>query len=210
MLSVAPRPGRSAPSWWILRLTADPNGSAAAIDGWGHDANVQFTGPMGDSAYVDPGNTIAGPASAASAITVGAVTSRDSWPDARGTPSNSAQLTLGEVCPFSNQGPTASGLERPDLVAPGAYVLSARASELASSFGQTQDPLLACALGTSQATPAVAGLIAIGLARKPQLGPQQVRQAIHAVATMPFGQGGVFDPAWGYGEVTAATLLPSL
>ena len=67
------------------------------------------------------------------------------------------------MAPFSSQGPTRDGRDKPDLVAPGVRILSARSRGLHDGVGPalaTGAGLLTCMSGTSMAAPHVAGTLA--------------------------------------------------
>ncbi len=60
----------------------------------------------------------------------------------------------GNICGFSSRGPTSDGRIKPDLVAPGEYILSAR------SHGSARWPVILMR-GTSMATPLASSMIAL-------------------------------------------------
>ncbi|MBD0344646.1 MAG: S8 family serine peptidase [Coleofasciculus sp. Co-bin14] len=64
---------------------------------------------------------------------------------------------------FSSRGPTQNQRIKPDVVAPGTAILSARSrdAKIDSFFGTSTDPLYAFLAGTSMATPLVAGCAAV-------------------------------------------------
>ncbi|RHZ28131.1 hypothetical protein DYB37_004442 [Aphanomyces astaci] len=97
--------------------------------------------------------TISSPAGAKNVITVGAsLTSADSLLSKFRCP---RVYNPQSVASFSSQGPTSDGRMKPDLVAPGEVLWSAK-SEAPGSTVKTSD---VCPLqGTSQATPVVAGM----------------------------------------------------
>ena len=63
---------------------------------------------------------------------------------------------------FSSRGPTADGRIKPDVVAPGSYILSTRSRDTSSlGWAPSADPLYYFNGGTSMATPLVAGCTAL-------------------------------------------------
>ena len=64
---------------------------------------------------------------------------------------------------FSSRGPTREGRIKPDIVAPGTGILSARSSEASDNgvFGISDDPAWMYDAGTSMATPLVSGCAAV-------------------------------------------------
>ena len=99
--------------------------------------------------------SIAPPATAKNVLTVGASTT--------GRPGTAAS---GQIASFSSIGPTADGRIKPDIVAPGVQICSARALEAQNPAGWScssarhpdgSTPLYMSADGTSASTPVVAG-----------------------------------------------------
>jgi subtilisin family serine protease len=122
-------------------------------------------GGFGDSPF-----TIDTPGSAASALTVGAVTATDA-------------LAL-----FSSQGPTLGDYRlKPDVAAPGVEILGARA-------GARDTDLYVPMSGTSQATPIVAGAAALLMQQHPGWTWKQIKTQIVATAD-PYQ----FQTSWSHG-----------
>ncbi len=107
-------------------------------------------------------------------ITVGAYDDRgDAWPDNDTVPA------------WSSQGPTAQGVAKPDLVAPGRTVVATR-SPGSTVEEENQDSLVAPSYikgsGTSEATAVTAGLVALLLQARPMWTPDQVKRALTSTA----------------------------
>jgi serine protease AprX len=117
--------------------------------------------------------TISKPADDPLVITVGAS-------DDRGT----ADLGDDELPDFSSRGPTVpDGLSKPDVVAPGSHVMSLRS--VGSTIDQRfpgQSGAYHRGSGTSFAAAATSGVVALMLARHPQLQPNQVKYALTETA----------------------------
>ncbi|KAJ6118182.1 Peptidase S8/S53 subtilisin/kexin/sedolisin [Penicillium samsonianum] len=120
---------------------------------------------------IDP-RQIGAEAAAKNCITVGA--SENNRPDIPITygnrwPSGPISKDLmadnpGGLAAFSSRGPTMESRIKPDVVAPGTAILSARSRKLVNaeaSFGTSRDPEWWFLAGTSMATPLVAGCIAV-------------------------------------------------
>lgn len=116
--------------------------------------------------------TIAKPADDPWVLTVGAI-------DDRGTPGAGDDHSPD----FSARGPTAHGVAKPDVVAPGAHVLSLRAprSTLERAF-PTQDTTspYRTGSGTSMAAAVVSGAAALALQVHPAMTPDQLKHALRA------------------------------
>ena len=117
--------------------------------------------------------TITKPADDPWVITVGAT-------DDRGTAGVSDDL----LPDFSGRGPTAHGLAKPDVVAPGAHVISLRApgSTVDTQFPNYVDGSYRQGSGTSMATGVVSGAVALVLQANPGFTPDRVKYALQATA----------------------------
>ena len=125
----------------------------------------------------DPRGSIVDPGSSPTTLTVGAV--------------NASGYLANPVEYFSSWGPTAGGLNKPDLVGPDGLT--------GSVYGNLGF------FGTSASTPAVAAAIALLLDARPELSPVEAAALLrgHALSTAPVGA--PHDPARGAG---AARLPP--
>lgn len=104
---------------------------------------------------------------------------------------------------FSSVGPTADGLTKPDLLAPGRSVVSSRSPgstvDVANPTSAIND-VYAKGSGTSFSTAVVSGVAALVLDRSPWLTPNQVK--LRLVATARVLPGGI-TPGTGTGVVDA-------
>ncbi|MBW6519255.1 MAG: S8 family serine peptidase [ANME-2 cluster archaeon] len=96
-------------------------------------------------------NTINSPGSAKNVITVGA---SENYRPSKGSLSDN----IDQVASFSSRGPTDDGRIKPDVVAPGTYIISTRSSMPGASYPWgIVDSYYAYNTGTSMATPTAAG-----------------------------------------------------
>jgi subtilisin family serine protease len=152
--------------------------------------------------------------------------------DAAGNATNdrSRDLRDGEMCWFSSAGPTATGVPKPEIAAPGALVVSAmsrgaKPGTPGSVFtnpscpktkdGRTDDRCLqvdtthAIAVGTSMSAPVVSGVVALLLQRDPTLTQDKVVALLQAGAHRFRGEAPFYDQS-GPGEVDAIGSLDAL
>jgi subtilisin family serine protease len=158
--------------------------------------------------------TINIPASHPSLIAVGATVNRNRWRDSRGQPflvgesdGSDNLMDVDGTAVFSAAGPNALGVMKPDIVAPGMYVIGAMSADadprrnggvgVFASEGRCGTPDYECFVtdddehavtsGTSMSAPIVSGAIALLLERRPELTQAQLRALLQAGARQPTG-----------------------
>ncbi|WP_367318773.1 DUF4332 domain-containing protein [Streptomyces sp. HUAS ZL42] len=145
----------------------------------------------------DPSRTVTIPGTAARVITVGSyVTRPQRLFDVEG---------LGRLSEFSGHGPTRLGARKPDLVAPGEVIVSARCHN--STLPAGADALHAGLSGTSMAAPHATGVAALVLAARPELTGEQVKQVLANAARSDGFVPGTPDDTWGAGKLDAAAAV---
>jgi len=198
---------------WRLDFEGGALEAPVIVDAWSHDMRAVFWDSAGEfsngrfppSPGVGRDHMIARPAVAASAIAVAATTSRSSWEGPVGE--RSLPWATGSICPFSNAGPTRDGRQKPEIAAPGAAVLSLRSRQAEFRPEELAFPDLVAGVGTSQAAPVVAGILALLLQLRPNTGPEQAKALLQGCCAVPEHEPGHYDPAWGYGQIDLGRLL---
>ena len=143
-------------------------------------------------------------------ISVGAYVTRDHYTQ-MGIPQYSGE-TQDEIASFSSHGFTADGRVKPDIVAPGSYVVSSLSSYYTGNkikystvtwndkkyeFGFMQ--------GTSMASPFVAGVMAAWLQAYPEMTPEEAKEILQKTARQDSFTGELPEPSniWGNGKIDA-------
>ena len=138
-----------------------------------YDQEVGFvneTEIVGDNEY-----SVGLPATAEKVFSVGSYNNKGSWIDVDGDAiSITPPPTIYEVAASSSRGPTRDGRITPDITAPGFIIFSALSSHLDEGIGYSRAVILEgggymAQGGTSQASPHVAGSLALMLEAKPDL-----------------------------------------
>ena len=113
------------------------------------------------------------------------------------------------MAPWSSYGTTQDGVSKPDVVAPGRYIVAPLASTGSTLAQQLPDRLVDGAFlrlsGTSMAAPIVSGIAALAFQAHPEWSNDQVKWLLRQTAT---GLGGANPlPGQGAGEVDAAAVV---
>lgn len=153
--------------------------------------------------------TIAKPGDDPYVLTVGSVDDQRTW-----------AIDDDRVPDFSGRGPTQDGLSKPDVVAPGAHVVSLRSpgsyvEQMAPGGGV--DSTYRKGSGTSMSTAVVSGIAALVLQANPTWTPDQVKSALMGTArdvatNQPYDVGQGIVDAWaaarGSGELLPPPTVP--
>lgn len=149
--------------------------------------------------------TVATPASAPGLMAVGCTISRIGWTTFEGDDIVLANDEgVDDVCFFSGAGPTATGLPKPEILAPGGFIAGALSvdADPRTHEGSIFDPGgcpeqspncyvvsdgYAITAGTSMSAPHVSGAVALLLEQQPNLTQAQVTEILQASARHPKG-----------------------
>jgi hypothetical protein len=138
----------------------------------------------------DPSRTVTVPGTARRVITVGSHVTKAPSPG-----------PIGTLSAFSSLGPTRDGLPKPDLTAPGEFIVSARA-------GWRDGGGRHLALqGTSMAAPHVVGAAAVVLQAAPRLTGEQVGQVLRRSARTDGSTAAGPRAGWGAGKLDVAAAV---
>ena len=199
-LTLLARDGVLPSGEWAIEITG-----SARFDIWlagAHLGSTFFPATLG-GANVVAGEAISIPATAPELIAVGASIAR---PSVEGL----AELGVaGDVAAFSSRGPTAAGVPKPDLVAPGGWMLARLSSDVRDGDPTNlvrgrRDRLVdgrVAVRGSSASAAMVAGALLLALELDPERGPQA--RALLVSSTDDAG----WTPERGFGALDIPLLL---
>lgn len=171
-----------------LRIT--PLGGHGQVDLWADDAKIHFNAaaregfinPTDESTITELGGT------AQRILSVGAYTTRDKFVlEGSDEVYNVSGQTLNDLCDFSGYGPTADGRQKPEVCAPGSFIVSAVSGyEYAGSIymhshytdAKGHPQRYGYLHGTSMSAPFVTGAVALWLQAYPQMTPEELKEII--------------------------------
>jgi minor extracellular serine protease Vpr len=194
---------------WILEVTG-----TGKFDAFLDTTNTGGFIQSGIGAGVTADNmmTIGFPGIASKVIAVGSHVTRNEWTPLTGGPqqqtNNGQQVTIGALSGFSSRGParrTTVVTQKPEITAPGEIVVSAlnsRGTVPAERIMKASPNGFYLAEGTSMATPAVAGIVALMLQKEPRLTVADVKSILAKTATPVAGET-LPNTSWGAGKANA-------
>jgi subtilisin family serine protease len=200
-------------SGWSLDLTYGKVARPEWWDAWieSDSCSLETARFLPATGYTISSNgTVEIPGTASGVITVGAYVTKNTWITSTGTTVSYSGFPLHEIAFFSSRGPTRDGRTKPEVVAPGAFIASARTRE---SIGSPRDPdsYHTVMAGTSMAAPHVAGAIALLLQYDPSLSVEEVKRLLKQssrqddyTGMLDLGKG---SNVWGWGKLDARTLV---
>ena len=196
-------------SGWSVSLIGNQINSQGVWNAWTDSSSCAFPGSgflPGTGYSIDSGDTIAIPATAENVVSVGAYITKTSWNGTDRQTYGDPDLTLGDIASFSSIGPTRDGRIKPDVVAPGEFIASARSSAVPRSPNDP-DAYHRVLAGTSMATPHVAGVIALMLQYAPNLRAVDIPNILRQTARLDAFTGllSTGSGTWGFGKADART-----
>ena len=187
---------------WQIAVSDTSGGGR--FDVWVTSGTAALVGGNSTSTIDEPGN-------ADNVITVGAYTTKATWPSQSGEQDYTSQYTVGTLASFSSRGPTRDGRVKPELAAPGAWICAALSEDAGwqSTFVHP-DGVHTMELGTSMAAPHVSGAIALMLSVDPDLTTTQIRSTLTSTAVQDGRTGSVPNPRWGWGKLDVAAAVQEI
>jgi hypothetical protein len=194
---------------WNIRLAAQQQiRTNGTWDSWIDAESCSFPSAFflsGNGYEIDRNDTIGIPGTAHNVVTVGAYITKTTRSGQNAN--DSTDFLYGEIASFSSIGPTRDGRIKPDIVAPGVFITSAR-SRLVPLERNDPDQFHRVLAGTSMAAPHVAGIIALMLQYSPSLSAMQIVAILRenaredsSTGLLPPGGSGI----WGSGKADART-----
>ena len=184
---------------WTITLST--TGSSVVFDGW---LDSDLGGSKASFPNGNTNKTVGMPGTAAGAITAASYVTKWSWTDYKGESLwyGSPDRT-GNISTFSSIGPTANGMQKPDIAAPGQGIVAAFSSNDTSE--STSNIIVGnkyvLMQGTSMATPHVTGAAALLLGAKPSLTADQIKSYFSSTARTDAFATGLPNYSWGYGKM---------
>lgn len=180
---------------WRIDFTNDStagqiNGYVANVSSYNYFNNYSTNG------------TLSGQASQSLAISVGAMVTKTNYTDINNTVHYYPTYTVGDLAYFSSHGPSRNGKNKPEVVAPGAYIVSVYASTPGYSLLSSEkvNEYYAAMQGTSMAAPVVTGIIAQMLEKETNLTVSDIQQRFQNYTKLnSVKTSRTWDAAFGYG-----------
>ena len=196
---------------WSIRLAAQQKiQTNGTWDSWIDAESCSFPSASflsGNGYEIDHNDTIGIPGTAHNVVTVGAYITKITTTRSEQNNDHSTGFLYGEIASFSSIGPTRDGRIKPDIVAPGMFITSAR-SRLVPLGRSDPDQFHRVLAGTSMAAPHVSGIIALMLQYSPSLSAIQIATILRENARedsftglLPSGGSRI----WGSGKADART-----
>lgn len=194
---------------WKLVLTGTRINNGR-YDVWTQDAGETQLDPSARDGL----SSVASPATARRAISVGNFVTKTEYIDMNGTPRlRTQQGFTGQLATSSSLGPSRDGRLTPLLAAPGSYIASTRSADYTiDSFtgGSVLPEFLTndggkhyVAFGSSMSAATVTGTIALMLQANRNLSPDQLRRLLTRTVTNDQYTGAAISARFGYGKLNA-------
>lgn len=199
-----------------LRLEATKILDSGRFNVWSGGSHIRFLNP---DRYV----TLATPGDVQDVISVADYTTRTSYQDVDGRSITYCELMecMGQAHPVGSLDlatswePTVDGRQKPDIAAPGGFIISSRTEDVPSCTSERDTRCIVpqqltnggrnlVSLGTSMASPMVAGTVALMLQVNAKLTAQKARELLRQTARHDSFTGtAAWSAQWGAGKLNA-------
>ncbi len=153
------------------------------------------------------------PGTAFSAITVAAHATRKEW-NSQDKDLSDVKLNdihLDDISYFSSPGPTRDGVNKPEIAAPGQWLISTLSSKASPqwvpAWTRIADIDYAAMQGTSMAAPYVTGALALLLEKEPKIDWSEAKRRLIVSTHQDGFTRQCWNPRWGYGKIDVKRLL---
>jgi subtilisin family serine protease len=153
------------------------------------------------------------PGTAYSAITVASYATRKEWDTQSSTLPHMTMnaMNLEDISYFSSEGPTRDRQNKPEIAAPGQYLISTLSAnvqpiELPMEY-RVKDIDYVALQGTSMAAPYVTGALALLLEKDGTIDWGEAKRRLIKSASLGTHTGPCWNPRWGYGKINVEKLL---
>jgi minor extracellular serine protease Vpr len=190
---------------WLLQFI----GRTGRFDGWLYESS------MGAEiiSQKDFSMLVAEPANCRFGISVGSYVTRLNWPSLVPKLWQRIGSEIGNLSNFSSPGPTRDGRNKPDITAPGEFILSTLSGELDIS-GRTylvaDDSMHWALRGTSMAAPHVTGVIGLMFEADAELNSSEILDLFIQSSRQDGFTGETWNPYWGFGKLDAYEALKTI
>jgi len=184
--------------------------TAGNVDIWADNNKLGLTSHDVEG-YAEPGkeySTIAEiGGTAASVLTVGAYTTREEYTIFDSTDVRNIGESLSDICSFSSFGPTADGRQKPEITAPGCFIISAVSShdnggtQIMADYNEAGGYRYGYMQGTSMSAPFVAGVVAGWLQLDSSLDPDRLKTVVKETARHDSFTDAGHEVCWGAGKI---------
>lgn len=192
------------PGFWVVEVAGEGRIDAWLEPGPGESTVPTFYDeavlPVDNQVLGDTNHTLSDPATARAALAVSAYVSRTDFPVLNRTFAG----TVGRLADYSGRGPTLAEAQtgpKPELAAPGAWIVAAWPLRGGPTSGVPISPLYRLGGGTSVSAPLVAGAAALLAGAAPTESKGSLKQHLLASAAAPGDGDDPDDPRWGYGKL---------
>lgn len=204
---------------WAVGFRAHQENQIAAFDCWSAGETGSFAP---DAAGFVPGDNLKSvgmPGTAYNLIAVGAYNTKNQWIDMNGKSQSYPEFVLGDRAVFSSIGPSRDGRLKPEIAAPGLFIVSCLTSDVPiGPDGIAANDIVLGGYyqklqGTSMSCPHITGTVALMLQQNAKLDYNQIVEIFAETARSDQYTGQLPNTSWGYGKINGykavATVIDS-